>query len=1094
MRDQEHPSSARKTGRAALAVGALGVTAVAALGAAWLLRVQLAGWALDRYFDERQVAATFEVESVGFNGVSLRTLDLGEGTQAASAQAVLRWRNGAPRLDAIVLRGVRAQGRWDENGLDLGVLDRLTPSPSGEPFSVPSIGVTIVDAIATLDTPFGLARARLDAEGRLRGTLNGQLTLSLDRPEGDDLFQSAVLRGDAQAFTVRFTPAEGAGPALSGMVTAPWSPQDVVADLTLTAPQFEGFGIEASGVQIAARFDGDVPVAGATEPFGMIEATGSVDRFAFAGMRLEGARLGVISPASTTGAEAPFTLSAQEFSAPGASGGTMDVRGTARWASTGAVTVQGDAAFAGVNLVRDVRQQLERAWVNATGTPLEAISTAGRRATLGALADMRIAAPFVFAREGENLSLRLTGPLRMRGGNGLVTVFTPREAMVGLPGGAFVLAGEAQIGAARITGLRAEGVLGGAYVAQGQMAAAGWQAEGAALAHGPLALGLEGDGRALRLLVSGQTTLSGPIAGGRIEGLIVPLRMEVRQSAGGVRIAQAGGCMRLRFSALRLPTISFADGSVGFCPEGGVLAAISARGALSGRFSVDALALQGMQGETPAALRAARLEGEWGGEASAPSLSLVAAQAGYELQFDRPVGGRVEQISAVAQFSGADGLRLTGAFAGGRLEDPLAVVRVEDASGWWGAAPEGNGLAIAVGDGSAVISDAAPAGTSSEGYTPRFHALRVVGVEATLLGSSVQATGRVDAAAGGAMLGRFSARHDLALNAGDAGMTIDGLSFGPDLQPLDLTEFARGAVISMDGTVSGVLSARWAQGAFAANGQIDYAIADMAIAAVPDIRGVEGSIVFDDLLTFSTPPEQEVAIGVFNPGVALRNGAVRYQLLPGGVVAVEDARWQFAAGALRLDPTTINLTGGTAPLMLRLEAVDAQEAINALGIKDLTVVGQMEGVFPVALSASAAVITNGELRATGPGRLAYTGPIGDGMSSFADLAFDALSDFQYDDLALIINGDLAGDVDIDVRLSGLHAQDEMDLSPLFPLPGGARATADNVPFQFNIAIHAPFRKLVDTGAGIADPRILVRRAQRQNPATPPLDPPATRSP
>jgi hypothetical protein len=392
-------------------------------------------------------------------------------------------------------------------------------------------------------------------------------------------------------------------------------------------------------------------------------------------------------------------------------------------------------------------------------------------------------------------------------------------------------------------------------------------------------------------------------------------------------------------------------------------------------------------------------------------------------------------------------------------------------------------------------------GNNAEALVPRDH---VIPRESVRPGDrqrgylfDVRAEADLHSAAGGARLGRLSAQHALSTNAGAGSLTVEGLQFGPDLQPLDLTEFARGAVISMEGAVSGVLLARWDAEMIASNGQLDYDIDQMAIAAVPDIRAVRGTVAFDDLMSFTTGPGQTVSIGVLNPGVALRDGAVRYQLLPGGIVAVEDARWQFAAGELTLDPTQISLAGGAAPLMLRLTEVDAQEAIDALGIQDLTLEGRVEGVFPVVLSASAAVITDGQLRALAPGRLAYTGPMGEGLTSFGDLAFDALSNFQFDDLRVVLNGDLAGDVDIGVELTGLHAQDDMDLSSLLPLPGGARATADNVPFQFAIAIHAPFREIVDTGAGIADARLLVRRALRRQsttPPAPPLDPPAPRSP
>jgi hypothetical protein len=1098
MRDQQPNALPRKPSRASVAAGALGVTAAVALGVVWLTRVQLAGWALDQYFNDRHVSATFEIESVDFGGINIQALDLGGEARADTAQAILRWRGLAPNLDGIVVRGLRAHGRWDENGLSLGVVDRLR-SAADQPLQIPDLGLIIEDAVVSLDTPLGAARATLNAEGRLRGALSGRLDMSLDRPEGQDVAQTALLSGDADALTISLAPANDSdGPALSGTVRAPWSLTGIVADITATAGTFEGFGAAVEGADIQTQFDGDWPAAGRSEPFGMLEVRAAARRFEVEGLRLDDVRLAAITPVSITGLAAPFTLTAQGFSGFGLSGEGLDARGSGQFGADGEFGVTGTLSLASASVGRSGLSRIEDVWIEATGTPLEALSGAGRRAVLGALHGASMTAPFVAQGRTDALQLRLTGPLTMRGGNGVNIAFTPTEAQIALPAGTFVMAGEARVGAAQINELRAQGALGGDYIASGAMAAARWRTAGSALSHGDLAFSAAGSEGALRLELDGPVTLSGPLAGGRVEGLSAPLRLEVMSSAGGVRISQVGGCVPVRFSSLALPSVTFEAGQAGYCPTGGVVAAISPRGTLSGGFGIEELAWAGRQGDAAAMLRTRRIAGSWGGDAAAPTLALTADDAFYaaETTPGRAVGARADAVSALLVLGGAEGFRVTGTFSGGQLSDPLSPVAIEEARGRWAGLPEGDGLVLAVTEGSALVSDRPPPGVDPETYTVRFNPIRLTDLQGTLVGSGARIEGIVREAEGGTVLGRVSAMHDLAGNAGNASLTLEDLTFGPDLQPLDLTEFARGAVIRMDGSVSGQLSARWEGVALAADGQVSYDIAQMAIAAVPDIRAVQGVVVFDDLLRFSTPPGQTVTVGVVNPGVAVRDGAVRFQLLPGGVVRVEDARWQFAAGQLILDPTDIPLSGGDAPLMLRLNEVNAQAAIEALGIQDLTIDGRVEGVFPVMLSASAAIIADGQLRAVAPGRLAYTGPAAEGMTSFADLAFDALSDFRYDDLTVVMNGDLAGDVDIEVRLSGLHAQDNMDLSSLFPLPGGTRATADDVPFRFSIAIHAPFRQLVDTGAGIADARVIVRRTQRPQATDtpPPLDPPAPRSP
>jgi hypothetical protein len=1087
MADQPGPSPGRRLPKVALALGAAAFATAAALSALWVFRAPLAGWALDQYFEGRSAPAEFEIRDVGFGGITIEALDLGPEARAERAEALIAWGIGGPRLSGIVLHGVEAQGRLDESGLSLGALDRLRPAPNGKPFAIPALTVDLRDVTVQIETPQGLVTADLAAQGRLRGVLSGALTLRFAPTEGAGCAVSAALSGDADTLRAVLSPEADSAIVVSGMVRAPWDLEGIEADVTAETAQFAMSGTEAQGLRAALAYRGGLPEAGST-PFGSLQASVSAARLKAGPFRLRDATVEITAPLTASLIGAPFTLTADQALGLGFGSGAVAVEGAGVWSRDGGLSLEGEAQFAGFGLTAGGRERLNALWLKAQGTPLEPLSAAGVSATLGALSNGALTVPFGLSQDGAGFMARFPGAITLRGGNGVEGAILPREAAVLRLGSLdFAFTGDARLGGAALTGAQANGVLGGAWRANGTLAAQDWRGRGAALRHEAIALTASGGkGEGWRLAAEGRATVSGPLAGGAVEGLQARLRITAAFAPNGaVTVSQAGGCAPLRFARLALPTLALEAGALSFCPEGGVLARIGVNGGLQGGFRVEPVSFSGAQGDLPAAITVDGLEGRWGGTTSAPRLSVALGAASYALALspERTVTTLADAITAEVALGSLWGAE--GTLTGVRIADPAGPVSITGAEGAWAAAPQGDRVRFTLANASARVADQA-----AEGATPRFNPIVLSEVSGSLLQGSAAATGMVSLASNGRSLGRFDAQHDLATASGSGQFTAADLRFDDGLQPLHLSEFARGAIIWMEGAVSGAVNASWTPEALKASGESQYAIDRIALPAVPDIRGVSGRVVFDDLLAFSTPPGQEVAAGIVNPGVALEDGTVRFQLLPGGRMAVEAAQWDFASGVLTLDPTVITLGQGRSLLMLRLSAVDAGAAVRALQIKDLIIEGEVEGVFPVQLSPSAAVITDGVLQATAPGRLAYVGPAGEGMGGLAQIAFDALRDFRYQTLRATLNGDLAGDIDVDVQMEGLHVGEDLDLSEIIPL-AGARATADDVPFHFDISVHAPFRELVNTGAGIGDARRYLPRAieeATEPEAEPPLDP------
>src|SRR3546814_20945285 len=80
----------------------------------------------------------------------------------------------------------------------------------------------------------------------------------------------------------------------------------------------------------------------------------------------------------------------------------------------------------------------------------------------------------------------------------------------------------------------------------------------------------------------------------------------------------------------------------------------------------------------------------------------------------------------------------------------------------------------------------------------------------------------------------------------------------------------------------------------------------------------------------------------------------------------------------------------------------------------------------------------------------------------ANFAFGALRSLKYDDLTIILNGDLDGEMVTDIRFGGV-GQGE-GASRNFLIDQVAKLS-----FVFNVKIHAPFRQLITTATDFHDP-------------------------
>jgi hypothetical protein len=85
-------------------------------------------------------------------------------------------------------------------------------------------------------------------------------------------------------------------------------------------------------------------------------------------------------------------------------------------------------------------------------------------------------------------------------------------------------------------------------------------------------------------------------------------------------------------------------------------------------------------------------------------------------------------------------------------------------------------------------------------------------------------------------------------------------------------------VDNVRGAASGVADIDWTRERISAVGRVRLDGISLTTATLPIVNDVRGEVLFDDLFALTTPPGQEITVGVLDPGIAVRNGRVRFQL------------------------------------------------------------------------------------------------------------------------------------------------------------------------------------------------------------------------
>ncbi len=1015
------------------------------LAALWTQRAPIAENFISRELNRRGVQGSYDLTDIGLRTQRIENIVLGDPARpdltARWVEVDIAFTGLTPQVAAVRAGGVRMRGSLHNGVLKLGEVDKFRDPKSTAPFSLPDILLALSDARLRLDTDAGPIGMQIEGKGNLRSGFRGRLAAAMPNGgvEGCGLADLRAMLDVAM---------QDGRPHLSGPLRG------------------AALACRDAGIAVAKpAADVDVWLGKALDRWtGRVDLTGEALKSGGMVLARPSGRIDFDGTAAKTAGRA--RIGATALSAGAALAGPADFQGA--WH-----VGKGDMGLEGRLSVRQLRfagrDPLAAARESTVGTPVGPLVARLADATRRAGADNVLQTTLAFAQQGKAGSLALTdtrfsarsGARIAIAGEGRVTIGWPGRAGQAIDwalDGAITTEGGGLPRAALRLGRRPGGGFGG------QLFLEPYAAGDARLSLEPVRFvaGPKGDTR-----FSTQVRLDGPLPGGRLRGLVAPV--EGQMNAKGL-LAINPHCVPISLIEARYGNFSLGRTRQTLCPVGQALLAVGP-GGVSGGAEIRKLALAGKSGDSPMRL-------------SADSARFALGQQGFALANadlaigpqDSPVRLSAATLTGNATAQGLGG-RLTG--AGGRIGSVPLIV--ENGAGDWSFA--GGALKLAAG---MTVRDAQAPG--------RFEPLNVPDFALTLKDSKIAATGSLRTPRNDALVARAVIAHDLSSGRGKADLAVPALSFGPGLQPEDVTRLALGAVANVTAQVSGEGHIRWNGTHVTSDGLFGTDNASLAAAFGP-VEGLSGELRFTDLLGLVSAPGQEVRIRSVNPGVEVRDGLVRYRLEAGQKVRIEGGGWPFSGGELVLLPTTMDFSADVDRyLTFRVIGLDAGAFIQAMDLKNISATGTFDGIMPLIFNAQGGRVAGGVLTArqqgmpplmmpegvlpTIPcdptrqsGTLSYVGPVSnEQLGAMGRLAFDALKNLQYKCLTILMDGALDGEMVTNVVFNGVNR------GQIGGAPAGLARNFTGLPFIFNVRIAAPFRGLLGTAQSFIDPSTLIQNS------------------
>ena len=996
------------------------------LAIAWWQRYRLADNFVQDQIISRDIKATYELDEIGLRTQRLKNVVLGDPAnpdltaKVVEIDVVIGF--GTPTIRAVRASGVRLRGQYLGDKLSFGELDKFMDPKSTEPFTFPDFSLQLRDALLSMATPWGGIGVSIEGSGHLRNRFDGQLVVRSPKLDGGGCL-AALPRFDG-AIRIRDSQPELDGPLAATRLDCK------TQGIALAAPALKG------KVKLSKGFDnwvGDLGFAARTARLSGEQLSAPAGKLSFFGDK------------KRTEFDLALVKAGYRGSSLAVNKLTGNANGSVGYGKGGvAVSARGDAQIGGGSVPASMLAGISGIARGTKSTPVGPIMAGLEPALRNALRSFNGYLGFDFATGPERTSNLAVNDLSLSSQSGArINQFGPLTLAQGRLTGPLSLSLSGGGLPNADLALRQQG-----FGWAGTLALAPYATGGASISLPKLAF-TGGSGGPWRF--NGQATLTGPLMGGRIEGLSLP----VDGSYGGGRFSMITGCRDVRFTRFQTGALNLPGQTFQACAQNGAILQVVG-GETRMVFTSPKIAGRGTLGSTPLAFEGGNVRFDLDSGFAASNVSVDLGRPDSLTQFNMAsLGGR---------FTGGSGL--SGTLEGGTGQIGNVPLLIEAANGNWGW----NNSVLTL-DGMTNVSDAA--------QVDRFKTMAVPNMQVALENSIITAIGYLAEPKTGIRVADVDIRHELNSSTGRALLAVDGLNFGDRLQPSDLTALTVGVVADVEGSVSGDGVIEWDGNSVRSRGKFGTQKMDFGAAFGP-VTGLSTELNFTDLLGMETAPGQMANIAVVNPGVPAFDGKLTYQLLPDQKVRIEGGRWPFYGGELILEPTTLDFDVAKArTLTFKLVGLDSEKFLASYDLDNVRVAGIFDGTLPMIFDQDGGRIIGGLLVSRpGGGEVSYLGPLAyEDMGVMANFAFEALRSIRYEQMEIGINGNLGGELVTEVRFRGLQQG------------SGAKRNfitkqLAKLPIQFNIRIEADFLSLIANLRSLYDGEYAAQRYQRYIDAPP----------
>ena len=971
----------------------------------WLTREQIAGNIIQQELSEYEIPATYEIVSIGPQRQVLRNVVVGDPDRpdltVEQVEVFLRYRFGTPTIGRVRLVKPRLFGTLKDGKPSFGSLDKVIYAESAEPPALPDIALELVDGRALIESEFGPMGFKAEGSGELDHGFVGTLAATAPRFAGGGCISEKL--------------------TVFGKVTTSAGKPKFDGPLRLRNLKCEQGNLQLTKADVQVTLEGAADLASVSGTAGIRAGP----------LALDGAKLGGLGGVTEMQwREGQLTLrydlDGKAAVVPQLAINQLSVEGILRMRpSEERSEIEAEISGSGITHTNDFDRLLAEVSNGASGTPAEPLTAKLHTGLARELDGASLHANLIVRQTGSALSVHLpSGSLRGANGTSLLTLsqvqFNSDQSADAKLTGNFTTSGR-DLPQIRGRMERASGAATTFRLRMDQYRA------GTSSVSIPALVVSQRSGGAVGF--SGKIVASGPLPGGRVEALELPIDGAWSSRNG---LSMWTGCQNIRFGLLALQGLELARQAVSICPDGERSIVSSARDGFQIAAASRPVSLIGRLGESPISITTDRIE--------------YSSESGFVIEGANIALGQGDDVSrfALGRIDGRVGGQIDGTFAGTEVYLDTVPLDMTEGQGQWNFA---DGV-LSVDGGQFRLLDRAE--------VDRFNPLVARDAVLALKDNVITAHATLRNPRKGVEVTNVDIRHDLNSGTGHADIDVPGLNFSKAMQPEDLTDLVVGIIALVDGTVTGNGRIDWNPQEVTSSGSFTSEGLDLAAAFGP-IYGLNGTIHFTDLLALTTAPNQELSLEGMNPGVFVADGKFKFDMRDGQFVSIKGGTWPFMGGTLTLRPVELDLLAyETRRYVIEIVGADAAQFLATMDMGNLAASGIFDGTVPLVFDGDGnGWIEEGLLISRPPGgNLSYVGDLTyEDMSAMANFAFDMLRSIDFRQMLIEMEGPLTGEIVTRVQFDGVKQGEAA--SKNFVTKQIAK-----LPIKFKVNIRAPFYQLI----------------------------------